>query len=557
MKRKDRKNLQKQIPSPNSTLNTQNSKFNIQNSTFKTENSTFNTQHSKLPRGWGWVRLGEVIKLVKGKKPKNLGDKSEFLKLPYINIEAFELKKFNQYTDGENCPTCAPEDILIVWDGARCGLVGRGVKGVIGSTLAKLECADINKPFLYYFLQTQYEYINKHPRGVGIPHVEPNLFWNIPLPLPPLAEQRRIVTKIEELFTKLDAGVEALKKAKEQIKRYRQAVLKYAFEGKLTEEWRKSFELSILNDELKQTQNPQLNTQNSTFKTENSTFNTQHSKFTTQNYESASVLLERIKEERKKKLGKKYRELPPVNASELPELPEGWVWVRLGEVSDITPEDDYSNFDPMLPTTFIPMSSIDEVTGTIKNPTILPLKDARKGHTHFKENDVLFARITPCMENGKSAIARNLKNGVGFGSTEFIVIRPTSCILPEIIFYFIRQETYRHRAKMHFKSTVGQLRVPKEFVILSIIPLPPLAEQQQIVEEIERRFSVVDEVEKAIDRSLKEAERLRQSILKRAFEGKVVPQDPNDEPAEKLLERIREEKAKRESEKKVKKKGGR
>ncbi|NWF98352.1 MAG: restriction endonuclease subunit S [Nitrospirae bacterium] len=192
----------------------------------------------QLPNGWVWVRLGEIVESIKGKKPKNLGDKNEFLKFPYINIEAFEFKRFNQFTDGKDCPTCEPYDILIVWDGARCGLVGRGVKGVIGSTLAKLDCADINKPFLFYFLQTKYEYINKHPRGVGIPHVEPNLFWNIPIPLPSLAEQHRIVAKIEELFTKLDAGVEALKKAKEQIKRYRQAVLKYAFEGKLTEEWR-------------------------------------------------------------------------------------------------------------------------------------------------------------------------------------------------------------------------------------------------------------------------------------------------------------------------------
>ncbi len=218
--------------------------------------------------------------------------------------------------------------------------------------------------------------------------------------------------------------------------------------------------------------------------------------------------------------------------------------MRLGEVCEITPEDVYSDFDPMLPTTFVPMSSIDELTGTIKNPVILALKDARKGHTHFKENDVLFARITPCMENGKVAIARNLKNGLGFGSTEFIVIRPSNCVLPEIIFYFIRQESYRHKAKMHFKSTVGQLRVPKEFVVLSEFPLPPLPEQHRIVEEIERRFSVADEVEKAIDNSLKQAERLRQSILKKAFEGKLVPQDPNDEPAEKLLERIKMEKEK-------------
>jgi len=187
----------------------------------------------ELPKGWMWVRLGEIIYFIKGKKPKNLGDKNEFLKFPYINIEAFELKRFYQYTDGENCPTCEPDDILIVWDGARCGLVGRGVKGVIGSTLAKLECSGINKSLLYYFLQTQYEYINKHPRGVGIPHVEPNLFWNISFPFPPLTEQQKIVEEIERRFSVADEVEKAIDNSLKQAERLRQSILKMAFEGKL------------------------------------------------------------------------------------------------------------------------------------------------------------------------------------------------------------------------------------------------------------------------------------------------------------------------------------
>jgi len=187
----------------------------------------------ELPKGWMWVRLGEIIYFIKGKKPKNLGDKNEFLKFPYINIEAFELKRFYQYTDGENCPTCEPDDILIVWDGARCGLVGRGVKGVIGSTLAKLECSGINKSLLYYFLQTQYEYINKHPRGVGIPHVEPNLFWNISFPFPPLPEQQKIVEEIEQRFSVADEVEKAIDNSLKQAERLRQSILKKAFEGKL------------------------------------------------------------------------------------------------------------------------------------------------------------------------------------------------------------------------------------------------------------------------------------------------------------------------------------
>jgi type I restriction enzyme S subunit len=499
--------------------------LNIQHSTLKTENSSFNTQNPPLPRGWVWVRLGDICKVQGGYAFKSKDYKNEgipVLRISNIKNNSVQFDEETVYVDRKLKEFYADfllrkGDIVIALSGATTGKYGiykREDEAFLNQRVGRLKFIGqnlTNHLYVFYYLEIIRQNILRKAYGAAQPNISTNELENFSLPVPPFSEQQRIVSKIEELFTKLDAGVDALKKAKEQIKRYRQAVLKYAFEGKLTEEWRKTNR-----DKL----------------------------------ESASVLLERIKEERKKKLGKKYKartersrsELTPVDISELPELPEGWVWVKLGEISDINPEDDYSNFDPMLPTTFIPMSSIDEVTGKIKNPTILPLKDARKGHTHFKENDVLFARITPCMENGKSAIARNLKNGLGFGSTEFIVIRPTSCILPEIIFYFIRQETYRNRAKMHFKSTVGQLRVPKEFVILSIFPLPPLAEQQKIVEEIERRFSVADEVEKAIDNSLKQAERLRQSILKKAFEGKLVPQDPNDEPAEKLLERVIKEK---------------
>jgi len=127
------------------------------------------------------------------------------------------------------------------------------------------------------------------------------------------------------------------------------------------------------------------------------------------------------------------------------------------------------------------------------------------------------------------------------------VIRPLKIFFTKLFYYFL------HSVELPEKGYARHF----QFLEKSYIPLPPLPEQHRIVEEIERRLSIADATEKTIDQCLKQAERLRQSILKRAFEGKLVPQDPTDEPAEKLLERIREEKAKRESEKKVKKKGGR
>jgi len=465
------------------------------------------TDNTSLPPGWTWTTLGEVLDFVKGKKPRNLGPKDAVLTIPYINIEAFEKKIFEQYTDGEDCPHCEPTDILIVWDGARCGLVGRGVAGAIGSTLAKLVYYQLNSSYLFYFLQTKYEDINKRPRGVGIPHVEPNLFWNLSFPLPPLPEQRRIVAKIEELFSKLDAGVEALKKVKAELKRYRQAVLKYAFEGKLTEEWREAH-----NGEL----------------------------------EPASVLLERIKEQRKKKLGSKYKDprqkdggqVPPLDTSELPDLPEGWAWARLGDVVEdvqsvnpkIKPEKEF---------TYLDIASIDNTIQRITEPKVYYGKSApSRARQLVKAGDILFSTVRTYLKN--FAVVDEVYDGQ-IASTGFCVIRPHKEISNKCVFYYVQTNEFLNPLNQIQRGT-SYPAVRDSDVFAQPIPLPPLAEQQQIVSEIERRFSVADEVEKVVDQSLKQAERLRQSILKRAFEGNLVPQDPTDPPAIQLLEEIRKQK---------------
>ena len=171
-------------------------------------------------------KLSEIARSTKGKKPKSVSkEKADGFEIPYVDIKAFEKGIVDNYTDGENCTFCKPDDVLIVWDGARCGFVGRGVEGAIGSTLAKISSDKYTNDFLFYFLQSKYKVLNSNPRGVGIPHIEPNLLWNFEIPDVDKTTQRLIVTRIESLFAELDKGVEHLCTAQQQIKTYRQAVL--------------------------------------------------------------------------------------------------------------------------------------------------------------------------------------------------------------------------------------------------------------------------------------------------------------------------------------------
>lgn len=198
-------------------------------------------------------------------------------------------------------------------------------------------------------------------------------------------------------------------------------------------------------------------------------------------------------------------------------LPEGWRWVRLGEACEINPRRPRLYVDPNEPTTFVPMTAVDDQAGTIATPEVRPFKQVQKGYTYFEEGDVLFAKITPCMENGKAAIIRGSLNGFGFGSTEFHVLRPGGSVIPEWIWLFIRQERFRKAAKDSFRGGVGQQRVPKKFLQQHPIPLPPLEEQRRIVARIEELMSRVREAKRLRQQATEDAERLWQSTLAETF----------------------------------------
>lgn len=330
----------------------------------------------------------------------------------------------------------------------------------VKSSAMKILHADKNVDisYFYYLMQTIQYRAETHKRYWISEYAKQEVA------LPPLAEQKRIVGKIEELFAEVDKGIDLLKQKQAELKKYRQSVLSAAFSGKL--------------------------------------------------YKTTE-----------------------------------WQTVQLKEICDVNPKTEIPSFSDEEIVSFLPMPAVEaEINSYQEEET--GYKKVKKGYTKFQNKDVLFAKITPCMENGKGCIVDNLRKGVGFGSTEFHVLRSNGRVLPKLLILFVLSLNFRKEAKMHMTGAVGQQRVPADFIKNHTFFLPTLPEQEQIVVEIEQRFEKADVLEKSIEDALESAEKLKQSILKKAFEGKLVPQDPNDEPASVLLGRIKSEQSPKKGKKK-------
>ena len=199
-----------------------------------------------------------------------------------------------------------------------------------------------------------------------------------------------------------------------------------------------------------------------------------------------------------------------------------WRWPQLKEIAGINPRRSRGLKRPEeAPTTFVPMPSVDGIAGNISDPLERPFGEIKKGYTYFEENDVLFAKITPCMQNGKHVIARNLIDGIGFGTTEFHVIRPGDEVIPEWIHLYIRQPSILNEAATHFTGSVGQQRVPSYFLEDLAMPLPPLSEQKRIATTLKNRMSDIAHACTAIREKLETINQLPSAILRKAFNGEL------------------------------------
>jgi type I restriction enzyme, S subunit len=226
-------------------------------------------------------------------------------------------------------------------------------------------------------------------------------------------------------------------------------------------------------------------------------------------------------------------------------VPEGWIYCRLSDVVIVNPpKPPTDELSQNTPVTFVPMSAVAALSGTITTPEERGFAKVRKGYTAFRNNDVIFAKITPCMENGKAAIARNLTNGIGFGSTEFHVLRTYGAVLPKYIFHFIRQQSFRNKAKNQMTGSVGQKRVPRGFLENALFPLPPMAEQERIVTKVEELLSSVDKTKEHLQKVPAILDNFRKAVLDAACSGRLTgdwrEEHPNIEQATRLLRQVKD-----------------
>lgn len=230
-------------------------------------------------------------------------------------------------------------------------------------------------------------------------------------------------------------------------------------------------------------------------------------------------------------------------------LPQGWATPALGEIASINPALDRCVIHDEVNVAFVPMRAVEVDGGGLTTPETRRFAEVKKGYTAFLSGDVIMAKITPCMENGKIAVVPEVPGAVCFGSTEFHSIRPERGVNAKWIAQFLLQHETRRAAQRQMTGGVGQMRVPAHFLETLRIPLPPTAEQLRVADTLDELFSDLDAGVAALARVREKLKLYRAAVLKAAVEGTLTAewrqQHPETEPASKLLERILTERHRR------------
>ena len=441
------------------------------------------TAEQQLPKGWKKTTFGEIAQVVSGGTPNtklgtNFAEKGK-------GISWITPADLSKHTDkfisngardlsNDGYKSCSakllPAGTVLLSSRAPIGYVAiaqnelstnQGFKNFILSD-------DILSEYAYYYLKSIKSTIESLGSGTTFLELSASNARKIPIIYPTSQEtQQAIVNKIESLFDEIDEGIGRLKTAARQIQQYRQSLLKNAFNGELTKEWRSKHADTL---------------------------------------PSENELLAQIQTAREQH-----------HAQQLAD----WQNITIGEVVTISPKKEKAIDDD----TDVSFSSMHLMSSSLSEHLTYEIKkwaDVKKGFTVFRNNDVLLAKITPCFENGKSAVAQDLINGIGTGSTEFMVLRSSNQILPKFLYFLVNTPDFRQAGIHNMPGSVGHKRVPKDFVSTWAFSLPPLAEQTEIVAILESKLNACDQLAAELSKQLKQAELLKQAVLKAAFSGSLL-----------------------------------
>jgi type I restriction enzyme S subunit len=475
----------------------------------------------QLPKNWVEVSLKEVTNNRKGKKP-NVQSEVEFEgSIPYMDIKALEHNIIRQYADIESSKLFEEGDIAMVWDGARSGWVSKTNMGAIGSTLVAFKPILFNSNYLYYYLLDKYPFINSNARGVGIPHVDPTVLWNLKFPLSPLVEQNRIVGKLDNMFNQLETIKSSMANIPLLLKDFRHQVLMQAVTGKLTEKWRNGRNLEDINS-----------------------FKKKIDDYKHSIYESD------LKKWKEKSLNKKSNEkiIKPSKPKNIPKvedwenennvkIPNDWLFVRFNDVTNKIGDIDHKM--PKICPEGIPYLS----TGNMKDINNLDFENAKK--ISIVDYEVLSAKIKP--ERGDiifpryGTIGRNILidfDKIFLVSYSCAIIKNFKELMSSKYIYFVSISQFtKFEISKHVVQTT-QANIGIASIEKFLFPLCTLEEQNEIVKRVESLFAKADAIEQQY-KSLKEKiDNLPQALLHKAFKGELTEQLDTDGDAKELLKAI-------------------
>ena len=486
-----------------------------------------------LPTGWAISSVGEVANYQNGRafKPSEWGTNG----LPIIRIQNLKDDRANfnfSDTQHEEKFKVRNGELLFAWSASLGAHIWRGQEAWLNQHIFRVDHRKIiDRLFLYYALTHITAELYTKAHGSGMVHVTKKKFEETSLALPPFNEQRRIVAKIEELLSELDKGIESLKKARAQLKTYRQAVLKQAFEGKLTAKWREEKRHKLEKPE-------QLLARIKHERTARYEQRLQEWKAAVRKWEADG---KSGRKPRRPKKPPKLADLPREATERLPSLPESWTWDRLGWM---TCGVEYGTAAKSAKAGRMPVLRM----GNIQNAKfdwsnlVYTSDDNEIADYSLHQGDVLFNRTNSPELVGKTAIYRCERPAV-FAGYLIRVNHIRTVINSQYLNLFLNSQIARQHGSRVKTDGVNQSNI--NGAKLSNYPFPycSIEEQHTITDILERIFSLLEDTEANIAKELRKADALRQSVFKTAFSGQLVPQNPNDEPASVLLERIQGEKS--------------